>query len=134
VWCGGFDPSSEDVKIDAWGVAPGVLRVLVPDLTPQELEDLLALRESGDKIGFLGMLRGRLTDPLIADLFDFEPEAVPTGFSVTVRAGREGDRNRSESTGVFKIDPGDVPLLLAWYDRAPFAVAPPSGLIPDEAP
>ena len=135
VFCGRNDLlGGEEGRIQAEAVDGKVLQALLPDMTPDELAELMDLRESGDRIGFATMLESRLSaDPVLASRFEFEADSRPTLVAVTAHNDTPTGRNRSFIAGVFTVEAADVPEPVIWYDRAPFTGALPSGSIPEGA-
>ncbi len=135
VFCGFTDAGAfQEGMIDGSLVDPRVVQALLPDLPPEDLEQMEELRKSGDRIGFAAMLQSKLgADPVLADRFEFEPERA-TLVAVTARADTSKERNQSAVSGVFVLEANDTPEPVMWYDRAPFAGMLPSGEITESEP
>lgn len=134
VFCGFADEDIfQEGKIDGLEVDPKVIQALVPDLTPDEIAEMLDLRQAGDRVGFAALLQSRLgADPVLANRFDFEAERA-TLVHITARADTSRERNQSAIAGVFAVGVSDEPEVLMWYDRAPYTGALPGGHMPEAA-
>src|SRR5262245_34225773 len=132
VYCGFNDSGAfGEGMMDPRAIDGKVLQVLSPDMTEDELKQLMAQRDT-DKVAFTAGVVNQLgKNPIFAAKINPEADQQTTLVAVTARADTSKDRNQSAISGVFTLEANDIPEAVIWYDRAPFTDAPPSGAIPE---
>jgi len=132
VYCGFNDSGAfGEGMMDARAIDGKVLQVLSPDMTEEELRQLMALRDT-DKVAFeAGVVSQLGKNPIFAAKINPEGGERTQLWEITARADTSKERNQSAIAGVFTVEANDTPEAVIWYDRAPFTGAPPSGAIPE---